>query len=339
MRLITILLCGYSFTFGQAFVTDKEELIKGLSLVAAPKPFTSNTFTKIKGMNSTWIAIIPYAFCRTGEPKVHYDHHNKNQRWWGEGRAGVEETICLAKDQGIKVMLKPQVWLGSDWIGNLNFKKSEDWIKWESSYEDYILPFAELCTMMDVEMFCIGTEIKQSVKFRPAFWADLIRKIRKVYKGKLTYAANWDEYDQVQFWTKLDYIGVDAYFPLCDDPNPTEAKLIAAWDPVINKLEKISERFNKPILFTEYGYLSIDGSGGKTWELESNIQSPKYNPQAQATCLNVLLSSCSKQKFWSGGFLWKWYDDPKQSMERMGRDHSPQGKPGEDVIRKWYAKM
>jgi hypothetical protein len=35
---------------------------------------------------------------------------------------------------------------------------------------------------------------------RPKYWQELILEIRKVYKGKLTYAANWDEFKRVPFW-------------------------------------------------------------------------------------------------------------------------------------------
>ena len=108
---------------------------------------------------------------------------------------------------------------------------------------------------------------------------------------------------------------------------------------MLNELGKFSKKYHKPILFTEYGYLSVDGSGGKTWELESKLKSLDYNPQAQANCLNALLECCSKRDFWQGGFVWKWYSDPKNMRHGLEKDHSPQGKPAEDVIRKWYAKM
>jgi hypothetical protein len=339
MRLIIAFFYCTSLVFGQSHIKNERELIKGLSLVAPPKPYSVNAFKTIKEMNSSWVAIVPYAFCRVGDPIVHYNHQEKDTRWWGESRTGVEETVCLAKDQGLKIMLKPQVWVGHEWIGNLSFQKVQEWEQWEASYEAYILPFAEMCQTMDVELLCIGTEIKQSVKLRPLFWHNLISKIRKIYHGKLTYASNWDEYDLVSFWSKLDYIGVNAYFPLCYDLNPTEEKLTESWTPILDKLERTSKKFDRPILFTEYGYLSIDGCGGETWKLEANLQSANYNPEAQSRCLHVLLDCCSKQKFWSGGFLWKWYDDPNQNKESMQRDHTPQGKPAEEVVRKWYAKM
>jgi hypothetical protein len=46
-------------------------------------------------------------------------------------------------------------------------------------------------------------------------WRALISNIRKVYSGKLIYAANFhEEYEHVKFWDALDYIGVQAYFSL-----------------------------------------------------------------------------------------------------------------------------
>ena len=54
-----------------------------------------------------------------------------------------------------------------------------------------------------VDIFCIGTELEKFIEHRPAYWRELIAEVRKVYKGKLTYAANWDEYKRVPFWDAL----------------------------------------------------------------------------------------------------------------------------------------
>ncbi len=343
MRLVICIFIYFLFISAQCQNKSAQifpkETIKGLTLVAPPKPFSNSPFDSIRGMNSSWIAVVPYAFCKIGEPVVHFDHQKQDHRWWGEGRPGVQETIMQAKSKGLKIMLKPQIWVGKEWIGNLNFQKVEDWEKWEASYEDFIIPFAKMADSLSVEMVCIGTELKSSIKYRPGFWPKLISKIRHVYKGRLTYAANWDEYELVKFWNKLDYIGVDAYFPLSDDPHPDINKLMSAWEPVMMQLSKTSKKHQRPILFTEYGYLSVDGSGGKTWELEASLASRNYNPDAQATCLNALLACCSKYEFWHGGFLWKWYDNPSQMRRGLEKDHSPQGKPAEEVVRKWYAKL
>src|SRR5438093_1097048 len=77
-----------------------------------------------------------------------------------------------------------------------------------------------------------------------------------------TYAANWNEYKQVQFWGSLDFIGVDAYYPLSDLPAPTVSQLVSAWTSrgYVDALRASSQQYGKQILFTEIGYRSIIGA-------------------------------------------------------------------------------
>jgi hypothetical protein len=67
--------------------------------------------------------------------------------------------------------------------------------KWESNYEKYILDFAQLAQNENIELFCFGTELGTVAK-RPEYWSQLNKK--KIY-WKLTYAANWDDFDKVPF--------------------------------------------------------------------------------------------------------------------------------------------
>ncbi|NJK82690.1 MAG: hypothetical protein HC912_01615, partial [Saprospiraceae bacterium] len=184
--------------------------IEGLSFVAPPRPFSSDPMPLVKSVGAEWIAVIPYGFTRLGDSVVHFD---ENKQWWGEGRAGCEETIRLAHAAQLNVMLKPQIWIPQGWTGDLDFENDQQWAIWEKSYEDYLLRFATLAAEKKVAMLCIGTEFKISVQKRPDFWRSLIAKVRTQYSGKLVYAANWDEYPLISFWDDLDYIGINAYFP------------------------------------------------------------------------------------------------------------------------------
>ena len=78
-------------------------------------------------------------------------------------------------------------------------------------------------------MFCIGTEQGSSVKESPEYWLYLIEEVRKIYHGKITYAGNWDNYKNCTFWNKLDYIGIDAYFPVTNAANPNSQQLSEGW--------------------------------------------------------------------------------------------------------------
>ena len=142
--------------------------------------------TPVVEMGANWISVMPYAYGASKSPKI---THNTNWQWWGETTRGTRATIQQAKEKGLKVMLKPHVWIrGEGWCGDFYCKNEADWKKWEEAYLAYILPLAVMAEELSVELICIGTEYRKAVQARPDFWKHLIREIRKVYSGKLTYA-------------------------------------------------------------------------------------------------------------------------------------------------------
>jgi hypothetical protein len=104
-------------------------------------------------------------------------------------------------------------------------------------------------------------------------WTNLIQNTRKLYKGKITYAANFDNYDQVAFWNDLDFIGINAYFKLRRNiteklDNKALAKIItASWDTIFHDFEQFKDtnNFTSPLLFTELGYTYRENSTVEPW--------------------------------------------------------------------------
>ncbi|MDX1909873.1 MAG: hypothetical protein SFV22_00220 [Saprospiraceae bacterium] len=322
----------YPFT-GQI---SPEEKMHGLSFVAPPERFPQNPMPAVEAVGATWIAVIPYAFTRKGVPNVRF--HEQGGQWWGESPDGVRETIRLAHEKGIKVMVKPQVYIPGGWTGALDFETTEDWEKWEAAYERYLLRFAALADSSGAGILCIGTEFNQAIQERPQFWSNLINKVKKVYRGKLTYSANWDDWERVPFWKELDYIGLGGYFPLVNDVTPQVDSLKAAWKPIHARLRAFSEAQDRPVLFTEFGYLSVDGCGWRNWELEQGVEERNINQQAQANCFEALFATFQHEPWWKGGFLWKWFPNMRGHEGYPERDYTPQGKLGEKVLKKWYKR-
>ena len=332
--LIIIFIC---VAFGASIAQDRcREFITGMTLVAPPRPFDNDPMKDLVRINATWVAVIPYGFTPSGHAGLIFD---SDRQWWGETTPGVEQTINYAKSNGLKVMLKPQVWLHGKWIGDLEFDSEEKWEKWESDYRNYIMHFAQLAEKHDVEMYCIGTELKKALIHRPSFWRQLIKDTRKLYSGKLTYCANWDDFQDVEFWDMLDYISISAYFPLSEDKEPRIKKLIQAWQPAKESLAAINRKYNKPIVFAEYGYLSTDGCAGKTWILEKSRQELEVNETAQANAIEALLEVFSKEDYWHGCFYWKWYALPGRKPGYINKDYSVQGKLGERKIKTLYHQL
>lgn len=307
---------------------------RGITLVAPPKPFEEDPMKELRDLGADWVAIVPYGFCRAGHTEVKYDL--SPWQWWGERPEGCRKSVELAHRAGLKVLLKPQLWVPGGWPGGIAFQKESDWVEWERSYLRFIAGMAELAQEMDVEMLCIGTEFKESTRLRPHFWRDVANQIRGCYDGQLVYAANWDEYAHITFWDAVDFIGIDAYFPLSDSPTPSVAELKKAWKPIAREIKETQARWKKPVIFTEYGYLSVDQCAHQTWELERRVKSLPVNQQAQANALEALYATWWNEPSWAGSFLWKWFPDMQGHEGYPERDYTPQGKMAQQVIRQWF---
>ena len=336
MMLLPILLLLSALSTPDSGQTTK---INGVNFVAPSKPVTEACMKPVQQLNAGWIAVNPYAFSRKGQPEVTFNHGNGHQ-WWGERPDGIKSCIQFAHNRGLKVMVKPHVWVaGQGWAGDFTLDNEADWQRWEQTYTAYVLSLADLAKETKADMFCVGTEFRQVTKQRPAFWKKLIQQVRSHYAGPLTYAANWDEYEGITFWPLLDYIGVDAYFPLSESETPGITELMVAWKKPARRLQAFSVKQKKSILFTEYGYRSVDHTAGKQWELpDSWKEKAPANMAAQQNAYAALYRTFWQQPWFAGGFLWKWYDDHAGAGGPQNDDYTPQRKPAEDLIRQQYSR-
>lgn len=306
--------------------------IDGISVEASRELIDSTDLKPIMDIGVEWVALMPYAFIRKEEGIVHY---NSPRQWEGERVEGIKKDIEICHKLGLKVMLKPHVWISRGGYTGEYVPEEAGWEILEKSYMEYILEFVRLAKDTKVEMFCIGTEWRTFIKERPIYWSVLIDSIHWNYPGKLTYAANWDEYKETPFWNKLDYIGVNAYFPLGKRASPTEEDLQMAWEPVVNQLEKLSLTINKPVLFTEYGYRSVEGATIKPWESYTDLPE---SMEEQQVALNGLYNAVWDKEWMAGGFLWKWHTQPPHWRRNRDTDYTPQDKPALSTIKEWYKR-
>ena len=336
--IIIIGVISLAVVLVQATRPKKKKIAKvnGVSFVAPIREFAGNPIVPVKKVAANWVAVMPYAYCRAQQTEIFFD---TPRQWWGERTVGAKTTIERAKELGLQVMLKPHLWvMGQGWTGDFELSTDDQWKVWEKEYEDYVIPLAKMADELDVEMFCIGLEYRKVVQQRPLFWKNLIPKIREVYSGPLTYAANWDNYEAVTFWEDLDYIGIDAYFPLSQADTPTKEELLEAWQEPFNKIKALHDKYDKPILFAEYGYRSINKAAGKQWELPSHRRATtEINHEVQQNAYEAIFEKFWGEEWFAGGFLWKWYEKHNQSGGLNNSDYTPQNKPVEDLIEQYYS--
>ncbi|MEP0987644.1 glycoside hydrolase family 113 [Ekhidna sp.] len=335
MRLYVLILFVILGLITMVFLPiEREPMINGVSLVNPPREIGPDKMGEVKRINADWVAVIPYGFSKSGSPEVSFDH---SRQWWGEHTNGTSVLIQYAKSHQLKVMLKPHVWVsGEGWTGDYKLSSEQDWKKWENEFSTYIMNHARVADSLDVEILCIGTEYRIPARERPAFWKGLIKEVRSVYNGKITYAANWDNYENIDWWDAVDYIGIDAYFPLAEGDHPAIEEIERGWSPIKNKMQVLSQKWNKPILFTEYGFQSANGAAGRHWELDKSEENA--NPQLQADAYEATYRALMEEQWFAGGFLWKWHFNARYGNWR-GTEWTPQNKPAERVIAHWYGKI
>lgn len=307
-----------------------QEKINGVSFVASGIPVTDVHTNPVVNVHANYAAIMPFGFTKSLEnPEI---IHNSNRQWFGETRAGVKQYAESLQAKGIKIMVKPQIWIrNGEFTGYLKMKTEADWKTLETSYSSFILEYAEAAQEINAEILCIGTELEQFVANRPEYWTNLINEIKKIYKGKLTYAANWDEYKRTPFWKQLDYIGIDAYFPVSDSKTPTVEECLEGWKAHKKTIKLFSDTYKKPILFTEYGYRSVDYAGKEPWVSDRSMTN--VNLEAQNNTTKALFETFWKENWFAGGFIWKWFHAHNDVGGENDSQFTPQNKPVEQIIK------
>jgi hypothetical protein len=306
--------------------------INGVGFVSNDKPISVENVLPIKKINANYVALNPFALMM-GLERTKITFNSKHQ-WFGETAEGIKQYAKAFKDNDIKIMLKPQIWImNGEYTGHIKMKSEKDWIAFEKSYSDFILYYAKIAEEIKADIFCIGVELEQFSTHRYNFWKSLIPKIKSIYKGKLTYASNWDEYKKVLFWKQLDFIGVDAYFPLVDLKSPSLNQLKTAWIKHKIELFKTHKYYNKLILFTEYGYRSANYNTKEPWDSKHKSD---INLKNQAVALTAIYHSFWSETWFKGGFIWKWHPDYINSGGKNNNRFTPQNKPAEQIIKKVY---
>jgi hypothetical protein len=160
-------------------------------------------------------------------------------------QASVAHAIDTIHSLGMKVMLKPMLDVSDasgTWRANID---PSDKAQWFANYTNFLGTFADMAQSKGVELFSIGCEMNTLEQAaNNANWTSLISNVRSRYSGKLTYSANWGPiganiggYENVPWWNQLDYIGIDAYFPLSNQNATTLPDLTASWQSLANNIE------------------------------------------------------------------------------------------------------
>ncbi len=247
-------------------------------------------------------------------------------------------AIREAKARGLQVVLKPHldpqngVWRAMIDPADIN--------TWFTNYRAFLNHYLDIAIAENATLFCIGAELI-TVSTNPAYearWRSLIANLRSRYSGKLTYSANWggegfnEEYPDVPFWDSLDYLGISAYFDMASTNTPTVAGMKARWDYWRDtRILPFQQRWNKPVLFTEGGYRSVDGAARAPWDA---YYYGTLDHQEQADCYEALFQAWATTPWFAGGMFWWW--SYRADVSPQSHDYEVQNKPAYQVVKAYF---
>lgn len=296
-----------------------------------------DSMRKLKETGSEWIALSFYTYQDTfSSTKIPFDYgYTVTDR-------DIERAIKNAHEMGLKVCLKPVVNSKDGvWRAEIDFPDQPNdgtgktyWDQWFESYTNFICHYAELAEELGCEMFCIGCEMVASQR-KVKHWENLIARVREIYTGPIIYNANHGSEDEVAWFDKVDIIGTSAYYRVGTKPGDSEENMIQNWLKVKERIRKLHEKFQKPIVFMEIGCRSAHGCSMMPWDFMH--RDLPFDEDEQANFYSSVMKVFWDEPWFSGFFWWDWSTrlyDIKDAKANKGFDIY--GKKAEDILRKWY---
>lgn len=321
---------------GRLFPTPSRQ--RGVGFDAFRTRPTARDFVALRELGVTHVALFPFGYMPAHtEPVVRRFQGERTD--WSLTDEGLLTMGRMARRAHLRVILIPTLadFVDGHWRGEVRMGDDREWTTWFASYQTFLLHYARLAEKTRAVGLSVGTELRETVQ-REGEWRQTIAMVRERFRGWLTYAGNWDDYDRVPWWDALDLIGVQAYFELGDARAASSAAdprehLIGAWAPIKQRMAELSSSTGRRVAFTEIGYKSHAGATALPWRWE--IEGPP-DLELQRAAYEAAFEAFWREPWFAGFYWWKWRPNA-QSDEDYERDFTPQGKPAEEVMRRYYS--
>ena len=211
------------------------------------------------------------------------------------------------------------------------------WKPWFESYQAFLLHYAQIAQYTGCEMFCIGCEML-ATEVKEEYWRETIRLVRGAYSGPLVYNTNHGKEEKAKWYDAIDYLGTSAYYPVEDKPGATKEQMAEQWRKIAQRLDGVSKRLNKKIIFMEIGCRSALGCAQMPWDFVHK-EFP-YSEQEQANFYDSSIEVMSEYDWFMGYFWWDWSTYIYDTIEEASVDNgfNIHLKKAEEVLKKWYRK-
>ncbi|HSY21436.1 MAG TPA: hypothetical protein VK841_04940 [Polyangiaceae bacterium] len=301
----------------------------------ASEPY-ERSLDEVLAMGGNWVALTPFGrvadLLGTGVDLTFEAPFERN-------RADLARAVEMAHAKGLRVMIVPHLWVETGrWRGEIDPSSDEAWARWAASYRRFLLTWATVAERTHADMLSVGVELRSWVTTpRARSFAAIVRDVRAVYHGVLTYSSNWDDVGDAIILGGIDVIGINAFYPLAEKPNASFAELVEGARQIRKRVHALAETWHKPVVFTETGYTTRPDPAVRPWEWPDAMKDIHVDEAAQAQAYRALLAPMLEEPDFAGFFVWRIYADPDDASQEAPWGFSPRGKQAEIVVRDAFA--
>ncbi|MFT9451125.1 glycoside hydrolase family 113 [Liquorilactobacillus ghanensis] len=173
-------------------------------------------------------------------------------------------AISRCQENGHKIlMIKPHLGVNwSDGFYRADYDPS-DYGTFFANWQTILLHYAQICSDNGIPILCVGCEMLKT--FGNTYignWKSIVDSLKAAYPDLLLTVAHNDTQDSTltDLLGLMDFIGINWYPKWCldapesTDDIPSETDLMAyALKDFLDTLNEVSEKYKKPIYFTEIG--------------------------------------------------------------------------------------
>ena len=293
--------------------------------------YSEQLLDELVRLGATWISVTPFGrlWSLTSSEIV-----RDFEAPYPDNQRAVARMIEQAHARGLKVLVIPHLWVETGgWRGEIDPGSEAGWARYHASYRAFVLGWAKLAARAGADAFSVGVECKSWSGRFLSVWRKLIRSVRAVFPGLLTYSANWDEAAHVLFWDQLDLIGINAFYPLASHAGASYREYVEGAQRARAEVAALVHTHDKPALFVEVGYTTRKDAAVEPWLWPDDMTEVAYDEAEQARALSAVIEVFAPEPWFSGLFIWRYYASLDDVSQEDAWGFSPHAKAAERLIR------
>jgi hypothetical protein len=207
---------------------------------------------------------------------------------------------------------------------------------WFHSYRELLMPYAIAAQAGHAASLVVGTELDSLETSRD--WPGVIRAIRSVYKGRLVYDQNFNEFAADDERLPLRTFDIDAYPRFSLPDSASLRRLTKAWD---GWLGAHPLKVRRQLTLSEVGAAAVHGAYSDPGDW-TGTQHSAIDTHVQAYWYRAVCQAIQTEHVGGGVFWWEvsFDADPAKPAEWDNTDRLTfLGRPAQAVIKSCFAKL